>query len=236
MSRAPARSREAMAVRMTSAGSRPASSAARRVRNSHRAWCDRRLPVAGRERGQDQVAVAVVAGGCGFGGPDRVQDGQVVGVGQVALPDRGGGQLGAVAAQDVGEHGDRLPRVGAAPPPVHWPGRGGTPRVRAVRVRTCSSSRAGRVLVCGSAGRAGVVNTNTRLASVPRVIAGYSHWRSSPPVTTGSRCGPCRPPMPGDRVGEIPRLVVGVPERPVGELPRPVGPARGDGGPRRRRR
>ena len=40
MSRDPARSREAMAVRMTSAGSRPASSAACRVRNSHRAWCE----------------------------------------------------------------------------------------------------------------------------------------------------------------------------------------------------
>ena len=37
---------------------------------------------------------------------------------------------------------------------------------------------------CGSAGRAGVVNTNARLASVPRVIAGYSHCRSSLPVTS----------------------------------------------------
>ena len=84
-----------------------------------------RLPVAGRERGHDQVAVAVVAGGCGFGGPDRVEDGQVVGVGQVALPDRGGGQLGAVAVEDVGEHGDRLARVGAARAVARerWPGR-----------------------------------------------------------------------------------------------------------------
>ena len=50
-----------------------------------------RLAVAGRQRGRDQVAVAVVAGGGGFGGPDGVQGGEVVGVGQVALPDRGGG-------------------------------------------------------------------------------------------------------------------------------------------------
>ena len=47
-----------------------------------------------------------------------------------------------------------------------------------------SSSGAGRVPGCGSAGRAGVVNTNARLASVPRVIAGYSHCRSSLPVTS----------------------------------------------------
>ena len=114
MSRAPARSRAVMAVRMTSAGSRPASSAACRVRYSHRAWWESGLPVAGRQRGRDQVAVPVMAGGGGFGGPDRVQGGQVVGIGQVALPDRGGGQFGAVAGEDVGEHGDRLALVQAA--------------------------------------------------------------------------------------------------------------------------
>ena len=66
------------------------------------------LAVAGRQRGGDQVAVAVVAGGGGLGGPDGVQGSEVVGVGQVALPGRGGGLLGSVAAEDVGEHGDRL--------------------------------------------------------------------------------------------------------------------------------
>jgi len=75
-----------------------------------------RLAVAGRERGGDQVAVAVVAGGGGFGGPDGVQGSEVVGVGQVALPDRGGGLFGAVAAEDVGEHGDRLTLAGAVRP------------------------------------------------------------------------------------------------------------------------
>ena len=64
--------------------------------------------VPGRQRGRDELAVAVVAGGAGFGGPDRVQDGEVVGVGQVAAPGLGGRQFGAVAAQDVGQHGDRL--------------------------------------------------------------------------------------------------------------------------------
>jgi len=43
--------------------------------------------VAGWEHGHDQVAVAVVADGSGFGGPDGVQGGEVVGVGQVVLPD-----------------------------------------------------------------------------------------------------------------------------------------------------
>jgi hypothetical protein len=71
----------------------------------------KRLAVPGRERGRDQVTVPVMAGGLGFGGPDGVQAGEVVGVGQVALPDRGGGLLGAVAAQDVGQRGDRLALV-----------------------------------------------------------------------------------------------------------------------------
>ena len=65
----------------------------------------------GRKSGQDHVAVAVVAGGCGFGGPDRVEDAQVVRVGQVTLPYRGCGQLGAVAAKDIGEYSDRVARI-----------------------------------------------------------------------------------------------------------------------------
>ena len=40
----------------------------------------------------------------------------MVGVGQVPLPGLRGRQLGAVMAQDVGEHGDRLARVRAARP------------------------------------------------------------------------------------------------------------------------
>jgi hypothetical protein len=106
MSRIPPRSRKARAVLMTSAGSRPVSSAAGLMRQG--------LAVAGQEGGQDQVAVAVVAGGCGFGGPDRVEDAEMVGVGQAALPDGGCGQFGAVAAEDVGEDGDRLAWVRSA--------------------------------------------------------------------------------------------------------------------------
>ena len=46
--------------------------------------------VAGRQGGQQQVPVALLAGGGGLGGPDRVQHGQVVGVGQSLLPGLGG--------------------------------------------------------------------------------------------------------------------------------------------------
>jgi hypothetical protein len=66
------------------------------------------LLVASWQGGQHHVAVAVIVGGAGLVGPDRVQDAQVVGVGQVPLPDHRRGQLGAVPGQDVGEHGDRL--------------------------------------------------------------------------------------------------------------------------------
>jgi hypothetical protein len=68
--------------------------------------------VPGRERGRDELAVAVAPRVAGFGGPDHVQDGQVVGVGQVAAPGLGRREFGAVAAQDVGQHGDRLAFAG----------------------------------------------------------------------------------------------------------------------------
>jgi len=69
------------------------------------------LPVLIGERGHDQVAVAGVVGGLGFGGPDHAQDGEVIGAGQVAGPGFGRRELGAVAVEDVSEHRDRLPRV-----------------------------------------------------------------------------------------------------------------------------
>jgi len=54
----------------------------------------------------------LVAGGDSLGGPDRVQDGQVVGVGQGLVAGLGGGQLLAVAVQHAGQHGQGLPRLG----------------------------------------------------------------------------------------------------------------------------
>jgi TIR domain len=58
--------------------------------------------------GGEQLAVALLAGRGGFGGPDRVQHGQVVGVGEGLLAGLGGRVLLAVAVQDGGQHGERL--------------------------------------------------------------------------------------------------------------------------------
>ena len=67
--------------------------------------------VAGREGGREQVVVSLVAGRGGLGGPDGVQEGQVVGVGQGLVPGLGGGVQLAVAVQHAGQDGERLPLV-----------------------------------------------------------------------------------------------------------------------------
>jgi L-ascorbate metabolism protein UlaG (beta-lactamase superfamily) len=64
--------------------------------------------VSGRQAGHEQVLVVLVAGGDSLGGPDRVQDGQVVGVGQGLVAGLGGGQLLAVAFQHASQHGKGL--------------------------------------------------------------------------------------------------------------------------------
>ena len=55
--------------------------------------------VFGRQGGQEQVTVALLAGGGGLGGPDRVQHGQVVGIGESLLAGLGSRELLAVAIQ-----------------------------------------------------------------------------------------------------------------------------------------
>ena len=64
--------------------------------------------VSGRQGGHEQVAVSLLAGRGGLGGPDRVQHGQVVGVGEGLLAGLGGRALLAVAVQDGGQHAQRL--------------------------------------------------------------------------------------------------------------------------------
>ena len=68
----------------------------------------RRVAVLRGQGGHEQVAVALLAGRGGFGGPDRVQHGQVVGVGEGLLAGLGGRVLLAVAVQDGGQHPQRL--------------------------------------------------------------------------------------------------------------------------------
>ena len=60
--------------------------------------------VAGRQGGREQVALVLVTGRGGLGGPDRVQGGEVVGVGEGLAAGLGGGALLAVMVQ----HGYRL--------------------------------------------------------------------------------------------------------------------------------
>ena len=68
--------------------------------------------VFGGQGGQEQVAVALLAGGGGLGGPDRVQHGQVVGVGESLLAGLGRRELLAVAVQHAGQHAQRRARRG----------------------------------------------------------------------------------------------------------------------------
>ena len=68
--------------------------------------------VFGGQGGQEQVAVALLAGGGGLGGPDGVQHGQVVGVGEGLVAGLGGRELLAVMVQDGCEHAQRRARLG----------------------------------------------------------------------------------------------------------------------------
>ena len=73
-----------------------------------------RPAVAGRQDGHQPGAVGLVPDGGGLGGPDRVQDGQVVGVGQGLAAGLGGGVLLAVAVQHAAQHSERVRRGGWA--------------------------------------------------------------------------------------------------------------------------
>ena len=75
MSRDPARSREAMAVRMTVGGVQAGEFGGVQGAVQPAGPVGELAAVPGRQRGRDELAVAVVAGVAGFGGPDRVQDG-----------------------------------------------------------------------------------------------------------------------------------------------------------------
>ena len=93
----------------------------------------RLLPVSRRQGRQQQVPVALLAGGAGFGGPDRVQDGQVVGVGQRLLPALGRRQLLAVPLQHISQYCQRVPDPGRLCGRARSSGRAGGVLVVAVQ-------------------------------------------------------------------------------------------------------
>ena len=111
ISRAPDRSRSAMASARTLAGSRRASSAARRSPQPPGLVAGFGA-VAGRQGGREQVPIVLLAGRGGLGGPDRVQQGQVIGVGERLVAGLGGRELLAVMVQHRGEHAERRARQG----------------------------------------------------------------------------------------------------------------------------
>ena len=65
-------------------------------------------PVLGRQAGREQIAVASLVGRGDLVGPDRMQNREVVRIGQGVLPSLGRGQLLAVSVQHPGQHGERV--------------------------------------------------------------------------------------------------------------------------------
>ena len=170
--------------------------------------------VPGRQRGHHELAVAVVAGGLGFGGPDRVQDGEVVGVGQVAAPGLGGRQFGAVAAQDVGEHGDRLERIVSAGTRRWLGGWESLAFATDAIVAGEFGGGPGAGLRVGGPGRGG-----EHVGQVGVGAAGHRGVQPLPVFGAGDQCdagvhGGALGGVPGDRVCEVGRLVAGRSGRP----------------------
>ena len=187
-SRAPASDRESTACRTTSRDVQPG-----RLRSPQRPPQPGRLvrgqPVAPRTaRAAPPATIRRYRSACSAGGlalPHRVQDGQVVGVGQRPA-------LGLQRRRLARRRGP------GCPPPPRWrraaPGRrprgraGRRPEARRARARSAHDGPARARAWCrlpASATRAERVNTIIVFASAPRVIATYSHCRSSVPVTTG---------------------------------------------------
>ena len=69
-------------------------------------------PMVRRQGAHEQVPVVLLAECGGLGGPDRVQDGQVIGVCQGMLPGLGRGGLLAVSVQHAGQHRERVAGLG----------------------------------------------------------------------------------------------------------------------------
>ena len=111
-SRAPARSRSPIAAARTCAGVQAGQLGGAQGPPQPTGLVAGLSPVSGWQVGHEQVPVALFAGRGGLGGPDRVQDGQVVGVGQGLLPGLGRGLLLAISVQHSGQHSQRVPGLG----------------------------------------------------------------------------------------------------------------------------
>ncbi len=190
--------------------------------------------VAGRQAGQEQVPVALLAGGGGFGGPDGVQDGQVIGVGQGAAPVLGGGAELAVSFQDGAEHGQRFAGRGGRGGRGGDAGSSGLDLVVAVQLG-CGPGAGGGVGALGGHGEH-VRQVDTGAAGqgdqgVRAVLGAGDHGQA------GGHGAALRD-VAGDRVAQLGMGVAGVQEVPGGPaaLPGLRGrrPARGARSARRR--
>src|SRR5581483_2251678 len=145
------------------------------------------------------------------------------GVGQVAAPGFGGGEFGAVAAEDVGQYGDRLARLRCAGPRCGLGGGesllfvpdtvvaaefGGGPGAGPGGGGACRGGEDVGEVGVGAAGHGGVE---------PLAVFGAGDQRDAG-VHGGALGG-----VPGDGVGEMGGLVAGVAEGPVGDPPLPGG-------------
>ena len=170
------------------------------------------MPVSGRQGRHEQVLVALLAGGGGFGGPDRVQDGQVVGVGQGLLPGLGGRQLLAIPLQDISQHAEGVPRSGGFGSWVRsgWLSGGVLVVAGQFGGRARARRRVGQLRGQGEhVGRVGVGAAGQGDVGVLAVLGAGDHRQAG---VHGAALGG----VVGDRVAQFGSFVAGVQEMAVG--------------------
>jgi hypothetical protein len=159
--------------------------------------------------------VALIPGRAGLGGPDRVQDGQVVDVGQGLVAGLGGRKQLPVAAQHPGQHGQRLSRRGGS----RESAGPGDAAVVAGKLRSRTWAR-GRVSGLGRhgehVGRVDVSTTAKRNVGVLPVLRPGDHGQAG---VDGAALGG----VVGDRVSELGIFVVVEQEVSVGPAALPGG-------------
>jgi hypothetical protein len=159
----------------------------------------------------------LLTGRGGFGGPDGVQDGQVIGVGQGAVPVLGRGQELAVSVHDGGQHGQRLTgRSG-------WGGRDGDAcsfRIFLV-VAVQLGRRAGAGSGVGALGGHGEYVREVDAGSAGQGDVGVLAVLGAADHGQARGHGAALRDVDGDRIAEFRILVVGELEVSVGPAPLP---------------